>query len=537
MMKNISIRLLFPVWIFFALVGLCLISSAWAQPGQDIFLANAKAMSLGHAVTADPPGIDSIHFNPAGLAKLHGRQFEFKGISAAVSLTGDFSPSPTYTNLIQSFGFQDAVSNSHSKIKGLSIFLPKVGFIDLPPVVAAGLGGVAWESKRYGITFADAVYSPIIGGVNRDDNDPGRYSYHRAGITRLTYFSPSFGMYLTDDIAIGASLGSSYMGIGAETDLRFPNALLAGFENARQGICDAFGIKKSLCAGSLDPTQTLASINLAAQDPLSLTFNLGVLWEPTDWFSWGAVYQSGADDTLRGQLKIHYAEGTKALLDSVVNSITVQVNGVSVPVPIRTSDQTVGASIHLPYPKHFSTGVSVKVIPKWKFNADLKWTDTGVWDTWIIKLDQPVDVLSLVGPILAIAGSPGVSGDQIVFPRGYQSTWNMSFGVEHQYNDQLVFRAGYEPRPSHVPDNKRDFILPFGNADVYGLGLGYRYSAETNIDLAMALVRSHQTIPAGTSDSANSLSIGNFIYNPYAGQNIQTDLNVGLFLLSYRTQF
>ena len=26
------------------------------------------AMSLGNAVTADPPGLDSIHFNPAGLA-------------------------------------------------------------------------------------------------------------------------------------------------------------------------------------------------------------------------------------------------------------------------------------------------------------------------------------------------------------------------------------------------------------------------------------------------------------------------------------
>src|SRR3954467_8736445 len=28
------------------------------------------AMSLGNAVTADPPGLDSIHFNPAGLARI-----------------------------------------------------------------------------------------------------------------------------------------------------------------------------------------------------------------------------------------------------------------------------------------------------------------------------------------------------------------------------------------------------------------------------------------------------------------------------------
>src|SRR5256885_11955511 len=30
------------------------------------------AMSLGNAVTADPPGTDSIHFNPAGLTHLKG---------------------------------------------------------------------------------------------------------------------------------------------------------------------------------------------------------------------------------------------------------------------------------------------------------------------------------------------------------------------------------------------------------------------------------------------------------------------------------
>ena len=33
---------------------------------------NVTAMALGNAVTADPPGIGSIHFNPAGLARLEG---------------------------------------------------------------------------------------------------------------------------------------------------------------------------------------------------------------------------------------------------------------------------------------------------------------------------------------------------------------------------------------------------------------------------------------------------------------------------------
>src|SRR5690349_9650707 len=45
------------------------------------------AMSMGNAVTADPPGLDSIHFNPAGLSRLekNTRSDQFFGASLRVS--------------------------------------------------------------------------------------------------------------------------------------------------------------------------------------------------------------------------------------------------------------------------------------------------------------------------------------------------------------------------------------------------------------------------------------------------------------------
>lgn len=52
-----------------ALVAL-LATPASAVLTDSLTIGNAKAISLGHAVTADPPGIDAIHFNPAGLADL-----------------------------------------------------------------------------------------------------------------------------------------------------------------------------------------------------------------------------------------------------------------------------------------------------------------------------------------------------------------------------------------------------------------------------------------------------------------------------------
>jgi hypothetical protein len=37
-------------------------------------------MAMGNAVTADPPGINSIHFNPAGLARITGN-FKTDGVA------------------------------------------------------------------------------------------------------------------------------------------------------------------------------------------------------------------------------------------------------------------------------------------------------------------------------------------------------------------------------------------------------------------------------------------------------------------------
>ena len=62
------------------------VSSAWPVVADSLTIGNAKALSLGNAVTADPPGIDSIHFNPAGLARIKGRVLQLKMVAADFSV-------------------------------------------------------------------------------------------------------------------------------------------------------------------------------------------------------------------------------------------------------------------------------------------------------------------------------------------------------------------------------------------------------------------------------------------------------------------
>lgn len=67
-----------PLWL--ALAGVCLawIPPAGAQMANDLTIGNPKAMALGNAVTADETGIDSVHYNPAALTRMKGRQATVK---------------------------------------------------------------------------------------------------------------------------------------------------------------------------------------------------------------------------------------------------------------------------------------------------------------------------------------------------------------------------------------------------------------------------------------------------------------------------
>ena len=78
--------------------------SSYAAFTDSLTIGNPKALALGHAVTADPPDIDSIHFNPAGLALLEGSQYELKGILVDFSLEADFTPGDRLQQAFDTYG-------------------------------------------------------------------------------------------------------------------------------------------------------------------------------------------------------------------------------------------------------------------------------------------------------------------------------------------------------------------------------------------------------------------------------------------------
>jgi long-subunit fatty acid transport protein len=506
-------------------------SLLWANPAQNIFLANPKAISLGHAVTADPVGVDDINFNPAGLAKIRGRVFELKGLYAHANLRGAFTSSPNYDARLAELNLDDPTRNTTSEIESLAIYIPGRGITKIPAALVA-LPGFAVEIPEWEIVLANSIYAPLAGGVIRSDDDPGRFTYKKVGLLRLTYFAPTFAFELNDEWSFGAGLNFSYMGVGAETDVRFPNLLLGNVDRVRDEICESFATP--LCAGDLDPTKSLISIDLEVEKFISPTANFGLLWEPNRWFRWGAVYHTPQRDKLRGKLDIKYSEDIKAFLDGIFSENKILIGDRLFP---NYEDTRVGISIDLPYPQHFGTGISVQVLPQWRLNFDVKWTDLSEWNEWRVQLDQEVDLLSALSVALPALGVTEIESDEIKLPRQYKDVWNYAIGVEHQFNDKLVLRAGYEPRPSPMPDNRRDFLVPLGDIKLYSVGAGYQIDSLSKVDMAVAYLSSKQHIPAESSLSVNSFEIDNFIFNPYAGQTVDTDLSVGMLTINYQRQF
>ena len=189
-------------------------------------------------------------------------------------------------------------------------------------------------------------------------------------------------------------------------------------------------------------------------------------------------------------------------------------------------------SMDFEYPTHVQAGIKYKVLPDLQVNFDLGWTDYKAWDQFKFEFDRQITALKIAKLL-----SNHVTDNTLSIPLGFQSAWNWGIGVEYSATDRLKLRAGYEPRSSAIPDNKRNTLVPINNAQLFGLGLGYRFDADSDIDLSVGFLRSRDNIPANSSSLANVTGVDNLLLNPYAGLNVKTNTKVTILGLTYRTRW
>ncbi len=548
-------------------------SAAHAQVTHNITLGNPKALALGNAVTADPPGIDSIHFNPAGLAKIKGRERQFKFLVAHMTLEGEFGDQeaddladvynefqdagdaqdgvwdqtdrdPCFVDVggvtadsTQDHCFQeDPIQNTSTSTSDAALILPGMG-VKSVPLMAVPFGGIAVEDPDYGWTFATAFYSPQAVGYEREEDDPAAYQGYKVATARLTYFSPSVGLQINDEIALGASIGFSWQGFGVHTKFRAPEQTLQFVAGTVNNLDP--GLQEILGLHLIGPYDNVGNLELELEDPLSLSFNLGLLWEPQEWISFGFVYQSESTSDLEGSFKMtntdEFVATTQGLVDSGLSGLLGVLGGNST----LNATKVEKGDVKLEYkiPQSFAVGTSVKLFPNLKVNADLKWIDYSVWDSLNFEFDRNVDFLNVASVIETIAGQNDSDPNQLRMPRGYEDAWSVAFGTEYQYDDNTVLRVGYEPRTSVVPEDKVDFLLPIAEADLFSAGAGYQLDKFSRVDFAVGYLVSKFDAPVGKSDNANNGVPGDVVYNPYSRLSFEGKTTAVLLAASYEEKF
>lgn len=568
-------------------IGLMLILSSHATHAaftDSITIGNAKALSLGHAVTADPPDIDSIHFNPAGLTQLKGRQMFLKGIVGVFSTEMELGEYGDYTkNIIDKYGvlyeeYRDAngnlthnkrpyeeyvydeALNSKSKAEGGPTIMLPGGMVDLP--IGAGVsGGASYNPPGSPFTFGTNVYAPLMNGFHRSDTDPGRFAQQRVAFTVITYFSPTIAYEMSDELSIGASVNFNYAGMGMQLPIREPHEAIffLGSPFIQKNFCDengdpreasdpdnGFGAKIDLCT-EVPPYTQYAELNFEVDQPIVLGYNLGLLWHPQPWLSLGLSYNSAIDVKMEGDFYWPIMDPFKTFLYNFQSSAGWEqiVNGLGVlGVQLPTADQVIEdakGSMKVSYqvPQRWNAGLSLQITPKWKYNFDYRWTEWSAFSN--INLDFGVDVPLLMWGGLAdqvgTNGSAGITPNSVKYQLGLQDVGYWGMGTEYQYTTNLALRAGYENRPSAVPKSAPNAFIPMNDGELYSVGFGYDLPEGRHIDFAIGYLKSVTHFPACSAQLGNACNPANVVYPVYMGQDITTKIEFLLFELSYQQHF
>ena len=541
-------------------IGLSLCSTmSQAQLAQNLTV-DLKSLSLGNAVTADPPGVYAVHFNPAGLAKIDGLQTDVQLFMGAFDVKRQISAPEGYNV----FGYSDdpIVCNdeptnpsslctdykvSNSEVEYVSLYIPILKkMVDLGKgmPVGAPTAGFAYRPPGSKITYANAFYAPLAAGFGAEDGNPGNYMGQQVAMERFTYLSPSAAYQINDHLSVGASVGLSYQAIAMKMNMRTPNELVGVMRLIHEDVCAPFLENGNIVTdlllfgicnakSSIGPFDTLAQMQISMEQSLSPTYNLGVMWEPTENLGFGMVYQSSSKMQLKGKYSIKTGEGARELLSGLNSSVTGQILAAILGFPGAIPEFESGLiSMPLEYPAHFQMGMKYKILPDVQVNFDVGWTDNKKWNEFLINFDRSIGALSIAKLL-----TNDITENSVRFPLGLQSSWSWGVGIQYDANDRLQLRLGYEPRPSAVPTNKRNTLIPINAGQIFGMGLTYRFDEDTDIDLTYAHMRSKDSIPANTSSFANQTGVNNLIYNPYAGLDIKTHTRINLLGMAYRTRW
>ena len=524
-------------------------------PGHAVFneqlAVDARAVSLANTCTADPPGLMSVHYNPAGLSLLdEGKTFSNGFALPIIKRTGRFKtakdfdgfmngtwgpdpekwPNPNQQEIDPNsdHGGPDPLNGKSGTNSSARMYIPFYGPIDF--LFGSNLG-LASREKDSRWTFAYANYAPYGGGMaHRDDGDPLKFGAKSIYAQHLIYAAPTASYAISDQLSVGVSVGMAQRAMGIEMDVRSPNELVAltrvigdATKDLEIPVVSEQTLPPPWLGGGLGPYEHAISIALDARDDFVPSYNLGLLWRPSNWFSYGLCYQSESVAELSGDYIWEYSKQfQRQVAWNSLTPMTMESAGMldlpTKAVPYQSGTVTATQI----FPARVQTGIMVRPTEKLKLLLDLHWANwarAGKEDR--LEFDQRIQILRIAKMLGYTHGA-----STFVVNRNMKDTWHWSIGSEFEVNDKLTLRCGYEKRPTSLQHSHFDALFFIPDADFIGAGAGLKLPNGMSLDLAFGyLFANHFMIYNNESTNMNSTDFTQ-MGNPFAGLDYRQDLSI-----------
>jgi long-subunit fatty acid transport protein len=367
---------------------------------------------------------------------------------------------------------------------------------------------------------------------------------------------PGISYRVTKSLAIGASFGLGLSFMGFETRMRSPNdmvALTGALGQATRGleipILSELTLPAPWFGGGLSPYEDVGGLKFFAQDLFNPSYNVGFLWDPFSWVSFGGVYQSQANADMKGRYTWQYSPSMQRMVNWLGSSPLTVITASILGLPTHCPDQMEGnMSVNVVYPARVQFGIKLQPHPRIKFLVDANWADWEAWKTQTIVFDRDM-------PLLQLARLMGYTGGnrQMVVQNGFKNEVHLTYGVELNPSGPVTLRLGYEDRPTSNSENYFG-MLPLGDLKIYSIGIGLDKSKEAPprkikglsdllhqmlapdlLDLGFSYITSDYKVNFNQSKNFNSTNFTDMIYNPFAG--LQYEMKATLLVISLKQTY
>jgi len=428
-----------------ALAGVALALAGGQAFGSAFALAEQNVLGLGNAfagAAATAEDANTVWHNPAGLARLN-----FPQVEQAIHV------------IIPSAKFQNGNSQAAA----------------LQPLGNSGgdAGGAAFVPNLYAsMAINDKWHAGI--GINvpfglkteYDNGWIGRYQALKSEVKTINV-NPSVSYKVTDQFWLGA--GANYQHFSATLTNNF---------NYSAGLAQGYG--QAAAAGQISPAQAGAlSVATAGLDSFAKITGDDYTW---GW-NVGAMYSFNGDAnndvgagriglSYRSKMKynvlgsVNFTNPTPPTLTGPLAPLNPVVSAVSAGVNQKLANS--GVTLDVTMPDMASLSYYQKLNDKFDILGDVTWTG---WSSI-----PELRILRSNGSVLS------------VLPENFKDTWRFSAGLNYQYDEKIVLRAGVAFDQSPVNNVDRGARLPDSDRTWLAVGGRYKYSSALNFDLGAAYI-------------------------------------------------